>query len=101
STAGDYARSYVIGKRRYHHIIGLHTGYPATASRSVAVWADDATTADAVDDADFIMGPEAGLKLAEATPGVRVVIVDKNNKVWLSPRLQGQVHVTRKPTDGL
>jgi thiamine biosynthesis lipoprotein len=101
STAGDYARSYVIGKRRYHHIIDPHTGYPATASRSVTVWAEDATTADAVDDAVFILGPEAGLKLAEATPGVGVVIVDKNNKVWLSPRLQGQVHVTRQPTDGI
>src|SRR6188768_3350646 len=101
STAGDYARSYVIGKRRYHHIIDPHTGYPATASRSVTVWADDATTADAVDDAVFILGPEAGLKLAEATPGVGVVIVDKNNKVWLSARLQGQVHVARPPTDGI
>src|SRR6187402_634797 len=101
STAGDYARSYVIGKRRYHHIIDPHTGYPATASRSVTVWADDATTADAIDDAVFILGPEAGLKLAEATPGVGVVIVDTNNKVWLSPRLQGQVHITRQPTDGI
>lgn len=101
STAGDYARSYVVGKRRYHHIIDPHTGYPATASRSVTVWADDATTADAVDDAVFILGPEAGLKLAEATPGVGVVIVDKNNKLWLSSRVQGQVHVTRQPTDGL
>ena len=101
STAGDYARSYVIGKRRYHHIIDPRTGYPATASRSVTVWAEDATTADAIDDAVFILGPEAGLKLADATPGVGVVIVDKNNKVWLSPRLQGQVHVARQPTDGI
>ncbi|MEI9938173.1 MAG: FAD:protein FMN transferase [Pseudomonadota bacterium] len=101
STAGDYARSYVIGKRRYHHIIDPHTGYPATASRSVTVWADDATTADAVDDAVFILGPEAGLKLVETTPGVGVVIVDKNNKVWLSPRLQGKVHITHQPTDGI
>ncbi len=101
STAGDYARSYVIGKRRYHHIIDPHTGYPATASRSVTVWADDATTADAIDDAVFILGPEQGLKLAEATPGVGVVIVDKNNKVWVSPRLEGKVHVTRQPTDGI
>lgn len=101
STAGDYARSYVIGKRRYHHIIDPHTGYPATASRSVTVWADDATTADAVDDAVFILGPEAGLKLVEATPGVGVVIVDKNNKVWVSPRLQGKVHITSQPTDGI
>jgi thiamine biosynthesis lipoprotein len=101
STAGDYARSYVIGKRRYHHIIDPHTGYPATASRSVTVWADDATTADAVDDAVFILGPEAGLKLVEAIPSVGVVIVDKNNKVWVSPRLQGKVHITRPPTDGI
>jgi thiamine biosynthesis lipoprotein len=101
STAGDYARSYVIGKRRYHHIIDPHTGYPATASRSVTVWAEDATTADAIDDAVFILGPEQGLQLAEATPGVGVVIVDKNNRVWVSPRLEGKVHVTRQPTDGI
>ena len=101
STAGDYERSYVIGKRRYHHIIDPHTGYPATASRSVTVWADDATTADAIDDAVFILGPEKGLKLVEATPGVGVVIVDKNNQVWISPRLANKVHVTREPTDGI
>lgn len=101
STAGDYARSYVIGKRRYHHIIDPHTGYPATASRSVTVWADDAITADAVDDAVFILGPEAGLRLVEATPGVGAVIVDKNNKVWVSQRLQGKVHLMRQPSDGI
>jgi FAD:protein FMN transferase len=101
STAGDYARSYVIGKRRYHHIIDPHTGYPATASRSVTVWAEDATTADAIDDAVFILGPAAGLKLVAASPGVGVVIVDKNNKVWVSPRLEGKVHLTRPPTDGI
>ncbi len=101
STAGDYARSYVVGKHRYHHIIDPHTGYPATASRSVTVWAEDATTADAVDDAVFILGPVEGLKLVEASPGVGVVIVDENNKVWISPRLLGKVHVTRAPTDGI
>lgn len=101
STAGDYARSYVIGKRRYHHIIDPHTGYPASASRSVTVWAADATTADAIDDAVFILGPEQGLALAEATPGVGVVIVDRNNKVWISPRLRGKVQLTSQPSDGI
>ena len=101
STAGDYARSYVIGKRRYHHIIDPRTGYPATASRSVTVWAEDATTADAIDDAVFILGPERGLALAAATPGVGVVIVDKNNRVWVSPSLSGKVHLTAEPTDGI
>jgi thiamine biosynthesis lipoprotein len=101
STAGDYARAYVIGNRRYHHIIDPHTGYPATASRSVTVWADTATTADAIDDAVFILGPQRGLELVEATPGVGVVIVDANNKVWVSPRLAGKVRLTRQPSDGI
>jgi FAD:protein FMN transferase len=101
STAGDYARSYVVGNHRYHHIIDPRTGYPATASRSVTVWADDATTADAIDDAVFILGPKRGLELVEKTPGVGVVIVDKHNKVWISPRLQGKVQVARQPTDGI
>jgi FAD:protein FMN transferase len=101
STAGDYARSYVIGKRRYHHIIDPHTGYPATACRSVTVWAEDATTADGVDDAVFILGPRRGLELVEASPGVGVVIVDEHNKVWVSPRLAGKVHLTHQPSDGI
>jgi FAD:protein FMN transferase len=101
STAGDYARSYVLGERRYHHIIDPRTGYPATASRSVTVWADDATTADAIDDAVFILGPQSGLDLVEHYPGVGVVIVDEHNRVWISRRLEAKVHVTHPPTDGI
>jgi len=101
STAGDYARSYVLGGRRYHHIIDPRTGYPATASRSVTVWAKDAITADAIDDAVFILGPEKGLKLADSLDGVGVVIVDARNKVWTSRTLQGRVQVLKEPTDGI
>ena len=101
STAGDYARSYVLGGKRYHHIIDPRTGYPATACRSVTVWAPDAFIADAVDDAVFILGPEKGLPLVESLEGVGVVIVDKKNRVTVSPRLAGKVHLLAEPTDGL
>ena len=60
STAGDYERSFVKDGRRYHHILDPRTGYPATASRSVTIWAKDALTADAIDDAVFILGPKKG-----------------------------------------
>lgn len=101
STAGDYARAYVIGGKRYHHIIDPRTGYPATACRSVTVWAPDAFIADAVDDAVFILGPEKGLALVESLDGVGVVIVDRNNKVTVSPRLAGKVNLLSEPTDGI
>ncbi|WP_437854897.1 FAD:protein FMN transferase [Sorangium sp. So ce363] len=101
STAGDYERSFIKDGRRYHHIIDPRTGFPATGSRSVTIWAKDALTADAVDDAAFILGAEKGLALVESIEDCGAVIVDRNNKVWVSKRLEGKVEVLRQPTDGL
>ncbi len=101
STAGDYARSYVVGGKRYHHIIDPKTGYPATACRSVTIWAPDATTADGVDDAVFILGPEQGLKLVESLDGVGAVIVDAENRVFISERVKDKVKVLKPPTNAL
>lgn len=101
STAGDYERSFMAKGRRYHHIIDPRTGSPATACRSVTVWADDALTADALDDAIFILGPERGLALVEQTPGIGAVIVDASNRVIVSKRLSERLVVIRSPTDGV
>jgi thiamine biosynthesis lipoprotein len=99
STAGDYERSYLVDGRRYHHIIDPHTGYPATASRSVTIWASTALLADEIDDAVFILGPQKGLALVESLDGVGAVIVDANNRVWTSARLEGKVHPVHPPRD--
>jgi thiamine biosynthesis lipoprotein len=101
STAGDYERSYVVEGKRYHHIIDPRTGYPATASRSVTIWAKDALTADALDDAVFILGPVEGLKVVESVEDAGAVIVDAENRVWISKRLEGKVNVLREPTGGV
>jgi thiamine biosynthesis lipoprotein len=101
STAGDYERAYIVGGTRYHHIIDPHTGYPATASRSVTIWAPTALLADEIDDAVFILGPAKGLALVESLDGVGAVIVDSRNKVWTSKRLEGQLHDVHPPTDAL
>lgn len=100
STAGDYARSYTYKGKRYHHIIDPRTGYPATACRSVTIWAESALLADVIDDSVFILGPEKGLALVESIPGAGAVIVDASNKVWISKRLQGKVTVLHPPTPG-
>ena len=99
STAGDYERSYVVGGKRYHHIIDPRTGYPATASRSVTIWAPTAFVADELDDAVFILGPQKGLALVESIDGVGAVIVDAHDKVWTSKRLEGHLQMVHPPTD--
>jgi thiamine biosynthesis lipoprotein len=101
STAGDYERSYVVDGKRYHHIIDPRTGYPATASRSVTIWAPTALLADEIDDAVFILGPQKGLALVESLDGVGAVIVDAQNHVWTSKRLEGKVHGVHPPRDGI
>lgn len=101
STAGDYERSYVVGGKRYHHIIDPRTGQPASACRSVTIWAPTALLADEIDDAVFILGPEKGMKLVESIDGVGAVIVDAKNNVGISKRLQGKVQIVGVPTDGI
>ncbi len=99
STAGDYERAYIVGGKRFHHIIDPHTGYPATASRSVTIWAPTALLADELDDAVFILGPQKGLALVESLDGVGAVIVDARNVVWTSKRLDGWVRSVHEPKD--
>jgi len=101
STAGDYERSFVKDGERFHHIIDPRTGYPARASRSVTVWAKDAFTADAIDDAIFILGPEKGLSICEEIEDCGAVVVDAKNKVWVSKRLESKIQILRDPTDGV
>ena len=67
----------------------------------MTVWAEDATTADVVDDAVFILGPEKGMKLADSLDGVGVVIVDAKNKVWTSRNLEGRLRLLKEPSDGI
>ncbi len=101
STAGDYERSFVKDGKRWHHIIDPRSGYPARASRSVTVWAKDAFTADGIDDAIFILGPEKGMSICEELEDCGAVVVDAKNKVWVSKRLESKIQMLRDPTDGV
>jgi thiamine biosynthesis lipoprotein len=101
STAGDYERSFILGGKRYHHIIDPRTGYPATASREVTVFAPNAFLADGIDDAIFILGPKKGLALCAQFPGTAALIVDAKNKVWMSPELEGRLIRTAEPHEGI
>ena len=67
----------------------------------MTVWAEDALTADAIDDAVFILGPTEGMALVESLDGAGAVLVDADNHVYVSKRLEGLVKILRPPSDGI
>lgn len=90
STAGDYERFFDEDGVRYHHIINPRTGDSARGVRSVTVIGPDATMTDGLDNAVFILGPEKGLALIDATPGYAAIVIDAERNVRFSKALQSR-----------
>lgn len=75
STAGDAERFVEIDGKRYSHIVDPKTGLGVIDRCGVTVVAPDGATADALDTAVYILGPERGLPLVESTPSASAYIV--------------------------
>jgi thiamine biosynthesis lipoprotein len=90
-TSGDYERFVDVDGRRYHHILDPRTGRPARGAVAVTLIATDATLADAMATAVFVLGPEAGMRLVEATVGVEALIVDEALRITMSPGMRDVV----------
>lgn len=74
STSGDAEQWVEIDGRRYSHIVDPLTGIGITGRRTVTVVARDAMTSDMLATALSVMPVEAGLALADATPGAAAQI---------------------------
>jgi len=99
STSGDYARFFIKGGIRYHHLLDPATGLPARGCRSVTIVADSPTQADALSTGVFILGPADGMALVERLPGVEAVIVTATNDVIVSSGLKERLVLLGRPTD--
>jgi thiamine biosynthesis lipoprotein len=75
TTSGDAFQHVVIGGRRYSHIVDPRTGLGLSDQTGVTVIARDCITADGLATAVSVLGPIAGLKLVEGTPGAAALIV--------------------------
>lgn len=75
ATSGDYEKFFVVGGKRYSHIMDPRTGRPVTGTISATVVSKRATEADALSTAVFVLGPKKGLELVERLPGVECLIV--------------------------
>ena len=71
STSGDYERFAILDGKRYHHILDLRSGRPATASQSATVLAPSATQAEVLTKWAFVAGGAAGLQVLKSQGAAR------------------------------
>ena len=69
-TSGSYQRYYVVGGKRYHHIIHPDTLMPAEGLKAVSILCPDSGMADALSTALFCMSVEEGKALIATMEGV-------------------------------
>ncbi len=79
STSGDMTQYVEIGGKRYSHIVDPRTGMALTDHCRVMVVGPAGIAADAVTKAVGVLGPEKGLKLIDATPGMAAMITRSPN----------------------
>jgi thiamine biosynthesis lipoprotein len=74
SVSGRSVQSFEEKGVVYAHVMDPRTGRPVPGVAGVVVLSDDATTGDALDNALFVLGVEAGRALVGHLPGVRATI---------------------------
>jgi thiamine biosynthesis lipoprotein len=77
STSGNQERSVAGPAGPLGHLLDPRTGRPAPFAGSVTVRAEDATSADALSTALFVMGPERGIPWA-AREGIDVLYLSRD-----------------------
>jgi thiamine biosynthesis lipoprotein len=102
TTSGDTRRFVEIGGRRYSHIIDPRTGLGLTRRIGATVICPDGMTADALDTAVCVLGPERGIELIEKTPGAagRITTIDGDRvTVYESKRFKQYIAQVPSPAE--
>ncbi len=94
-SSGVYERNFTQDGDFYHHIIDPATGRPLdNGVVASSVITECAMDADALSTAVMVLGPEAGIRLAEELPGVECVLVDEDHRLFLTEGLKQRLQVT-------
>lgn len=90
ATSAGSERDLRVGGRRIGHILDPRTGRPATFTGSTTVWHQQALVADVLSTALFVMGPEEGVRWADAhniaavylLPGPRGTVIRRASRAF-------------------
>lgn len=84
-TSGDYQRYFMVGDKRYHHLISQKTLMPADYMRSVTIITRDSGYADLLSTAVFLMPFEEGLAFVESLKGVDAFWILNDRSIHMTP----------------
>lgn len=87
-TSGNYEKYFTSNGTRYSHIINPKTGYPVTNIKSVTIICPDAELSDALATSVCVLGIDKGLGLVNRLNEVECLIIDDNDKIYTSDKLQ-------------
>lgn len=79
STSGNYEKFYLIGKKRYSHIINPAIGYPEMEAISATVIAKTGAQADALSTALCVLGGAKGIKLLSSINNVDALVIENRD----------------------
>ena len=80
ATSGDYDRYFEFEGKRYSHILDPRVGWPVEDIYSLTVVAPNATTADALSTAAFVMGDVQGMDLLSRCESVDGLLIQPDVK---------------------
>ena len=79
ASSGDYLRSFVIGGKRYGHIIDPRTGHPvAHGCLQATVIASSCLHAGVLSTTAFVLGVPSGLAFIQSFPGAEGLLLTEN-----------------------
>ncbi|MEW4451871.1 FAD:protein FMN transferase [Bremerella sp. JC817] len=79
-TSGAAFQAFIHQGKKYGHVLDPRSGRPATSVLSATVIAPNATLADALATACYVMGPQGTEELLPKYPGVSVLMVQEGKR---------------------
>ena len=92
AASGDYERSFVRDGHRYHHILNPKTGQPTRGPHGVTLVSRNLQDINGLGAAIMVAGASAGRQLLASLQGVDSLIVESDQRLWLSEGMAKRLH---------
>lgn len=91
AASGDYERFFIQNGQRYHHILDPKTGQSTTGPHGLTLVSRNLEDINGLGAAIMVAGSEAGRNLLQPLRGVDTLIVESDQRLWLSPGMAGRL----------